>query len=316
MQIALVLAGGAALDTRQWVVPVGRPLSFRLLQSGVHQKVKFDTFERERQVDAYVEAITTAPADLIVTPETAFALGWAELNPDVLQRIRAFSATTGSHVFVGMPHMEVGGLVKNSVFHIAPGSPALPRYDKSRLMPLGEYAPAGMAWFSQRMSVPLNDQTPGSVDQLPFRVTGGGVPVRVGTLTCHEDASQTYARRWVGRAELLINPSNLAWFEGTWALPQRLQVAQARALETGRPVLRTTSTGVTAHIDAHGQVVVQLPLAAASVLSGVVQPSTGLTPFARFGNVLVLGMGGMLVLVSALLTRWSCWFTWKMGAAS
>jgi apolipoprotein N-acyltransferase len=312
----LVLAGGAAFDNRQWVTPVGRPLSFRLLQTGVQQKAKFDTRERERQVDAYMHAITAAPADLIVTPETAFAVGWAELNADVLQRIRSFSATTGSHVFVGMLHMEVGGLVKNSVFQIAPGSPALPRYDKSRLMPLGEYAPAGFAWFSQRMSVPLNDQTPGSVNQLPFRVSDGGVPVRVGTLTCHEDASQEDARRWTGGTELFINPGNLAWFEGTWALPQRLQVAQARALETGRPVLRTTNTGMTAHIDAYGQVVARLPLAAAGALSGVVQPTTGLTPFARFGNVLVLGMAGMLVLMSALLTPWTCWRTWKSGTTS
>lgn len=232
-------------------------------------------------------------------------MGWAELSPDVLHRLRAFSASTGSHVFVGMPHMEAGGLVKNTVFQIAPGSPALPRYDKSRLMPLGEYAPAGLAWFARRMSVPLNDQTPGSVDQLPFQLKGTGAgPVRVGTLTCHEDASQSDARRWAGRAELFINPSNLAWFEGTWALPQRLQVAQARALETGRPVLRTTNTGVTAHIDAHGQVVARLPLAAAGVSSGVVQPTTGLTPFVRYGNRLVVGMAVVLVLWVALVARW------------
>lgn len=304
LPIALVLAGGAALDLQRWVTPVGRPLSFRLLQGGVQQQEKFDALERQRQVDAYLVAITAAPADLIVTPETAFAMGWTELSPDVLHRLRAFSASTGSHVFVGMPHMEAGGLVKNSVFQIAPSSPALSRYDKSRLMPLGEYAPAGLAWFARRMSVPLNDQTPGSLDQLPFLLKGTGAgPVRVGTLTCHEDASQSDARRWAGRAELFINPSNLAWFEGTWALPQRLQVAQARALETGRPVLRTTNTGVTAHIDDRGRVVAQLPLGSAAVLSGVVHPTTGLTPFARFGHVLVMGLAVAMVVLAALAAR-------------
>ncbi|MBW0168767.1 MAG: apolipoprotein N-acyltransferase [Hydrogenophaga sp.] len=305
LQIALVLAGGAALDLQQWVTPVGRPLTFRLLQGGVPQQEKFDARESQRQVDAYLDAITAAPADLIVTPETTFAMGWTELHPDVLHRIRTFSATTGAHVFVGMPHMEAGGLVKNSVFQIAPGHPALPRYDKSRLMPFGEYAPIGLAWFTQRMSIPLNDQTPGSTDQLPFYVNGAGVPVRVGTLTCHEDASQADARRWASRTELLINPGNLAWFEGTWALPQRLQVAQARALETGRPLLRTTNTGVTAHIDDRGRVVARLPLGTAGVLSGVVHPTTGLTPFARFGNAQVLVLAGVLVVAAAVATRWN-----------
>lgn len=170
---------------------------------------------------------------------------------------------------------------------------------------IGEYAPAGLAWFTQRMSVPLNDQTAGSVDQPPFVLNGGVIPVRVGTLICHEDLSQTDARRWAGQVELLINPGNLAWFEGTLALPQRLQVAQARALETGRPILRTTNTGVTAHIDGHGRVVARLPPGAAGVLSGFVQPTAGLTPFARFGNELVVLMAAMLLMMTGLVNRLS-----------
>lgn len=311
--ITLLLAVGASLDGRQWVSSVGAPLSFRLLQGGVPQKVKFDDLERERHVDAYINSISAAPADLIVTPETAITVGWTELPPDVLRRLRAFGATTGSHVFLGMPHMDVGGFLKNSVFQISPDDPALSRYDKSRLMPIGEYAPVGLGWFTQRMSLALNDQTPGSVDQLPFVVNGGAVPVRVGALICHEDLSQTDARRWAGRAEVLINPANLAWFEGTWALPQRLQVAQARALETGRPVLRTTNTGVTAHIDGQGHVVARLPLDATGVLSGHVQPTAGLTPFARFGNMLVLCMAAVLLLVTGLVDRWS---TWRASASN
>ena len=314
--VALVLVGGAALDTRQWVTAVGPPLSFRLIQGGVQQSLKFDALENERHVNAYIEAISAEPADLIITPETALAGGWMELHPSVLEQIRSFTATTGSHVFVGMPHVEVGGLIKNSVFQIPPNHSSLPRYDKSRLMPFGEYAPAGLAWFTQRMSVPLNDQTAGSVDQPPFVVSGGTVPVRVGTLICHEDLSQTDARRWAGRAELLINPGNLAWFEGTWALPQRLQVAQARALETRRPLLRTTNTGVTAHVDGHGQVVARLPLGAAGVLSGIVQPTAGLTPFARFGNVLVLCMAAVLLLLSILVDRLSTLRANASGAKS
>lgn len=299
--LGLVLAVGAGLDTQQWVTSNASPLSFRLIQGGVRQEMKFHAIERERQVMSYFKETTAAPADLIITPETAFTVEWREVNPSVLSRVRDFSSATRSHIFLGMPHSDVGGTLKNSILQIAPGRTDVPRYDKSRLMPFGEYSPTGFGWFSLRMSVALKDQSPGSVGQPPFEVNKGGELIRVGTLICHEDLSQADARRWAGEVGLLINPGNLAWFEGTWALPQRLQVAQTRALEIGRPLLRTTNTGVTAHIDGKGRVVAQLPLNVGGVLSGVVLPTTGLTPFVRFGNLLVFGMAVVLLLLSALM---------------
>jgi apolipoprotein N-acyltransferase len=284
LSLILMSAGGAALDTQQWVQPIGSPLSFRLIQGGVPQKTKFDANERESQVSAYVDAITAAPADLIVTPETAFTEGLTELNPGVLSKIRNFSTATGSNIFVGTPHLDSQGGIRNSMFHIAPGSPELPRYDKARLMPFGEYAPAGFGWFTRSMSVALSDQIAGSLEQPPFQARARNTITSVGTLICHEDLSNSDARQKAPAAHLFINPGNLAWFAGTLALPQRLQVAQVRALETGRPVLRISNTGVTAHIDEQGRVLSRLPEDQAAVLHGFVQPTTGLTPFAKFGH--------------------------------
>jgi apolipoprotein N-acyltransferase len=296
ISVVFVLGGGALLNTKEWVHPVGVPLSFRLIQGGVPQKIKFDANAQERQIVAYTEAITAAPADLIVTPETAFPIGLTEVNPVHLEKMRSFSAATGSNIFLGTPHGDAKGSVRNSVFHIVPGRSELPRYDKTRLMPFGEYAPAGFGWFTQRMSVALNDQTPGSSNQVPFVMRTQNAAVHIGVLICHEDLSYADARRWASTSSVLINPGNLAWFEGSLALPQRLQIARIRALETGRPLLRTTNTGVTAHLDAKGQVVSQLNSDAASDLSGSIQPTAGLTPFARFGNLLAVGLSGTLLL--------------------
>ncbi len=300
LTLVLGMAGGTALDALHWVQPVGAPLSFRLIQGGVPQKIKFEATERGRQVSAYTDAITAAPADLIVTPETAFTIGLTELDPGVLSKIRGFSTATGSNIFLGTPHLDTGGSARNSMFQFAPGRSELSRYDKTRLMPFGEYAPVGFGWFTQRMSVALNDQKPGAVDQPLFEARVRNTIVSVGALICHEDLSNSDARQRAPQASLFINPGNLAWFAGTLALPQRLQVVRMRALETGRPVLRTTNTGVTAHIDEKGRVLGRLPEDRAAVLQGSIQPTVGYTPFVKFGHLPTMGLACALFASTAL----------------
>ncbi len=300
--LAAVSIPGAALDAQSWTSPLGKPLTFRLVQGGVPQQLKFDANERLRQEVAYVEAITSEPAQLIVTPETAFTVDPSALDPALMSRLREFGRATETHVFLGMPFMD-GAAMKNSVLHLVPNRPVMPRYDKTRLMPFGEFAPVGMDWFTQRMSLELDDQTPGAHNQMPFSIRAGEGVIHIGVLLCHEDLSQVDARRRAHQASLLINPGNLAWFAGTLALPQRLQVAQARALETGRPVLRTTNTGVTAHIDHRGRVIAQLPTDKPAVLRGAVQPTTGMTPFARWGNRPMWMVAFLMVLGAAVVAR-------------
>jgi apolipoprotein N-acyltransferase len=89
--------------------------------------------------------------------------------------------------------------------------------------------------------------------------------------------------------------SNLAWFDDSIALPQHLQASRMRALETGRPMLLATNTGVTAIIDPRGRVLALLPYNTAASLRGQVSGYTGRTPYVRLGN------GQALLLAAALL---------------
>lgn len=74
-----------------------------------------------------------------------------------------------------------------------------------------------------------------------------------------------------------------------WSDNTRMPIASGKALER--------------NIDDRGRVVAQLPLGSAAVLSGVVHPTTGLTPFARFGHVLVMGLAVAMVVLAALAAR-------------
>ncbi|MDA8257285.1 MAG: apolipoprotein N-acyltransferase, partial [Betaproteobacteria bacterium] len=81
---ALMVAGGLALGGVAWVQPAGPALHFRLLQTGVPQKRKFDSRYSGRQMRRLLGLIEQSPADLIVTPETAFAASLNDLPGDIL----------------------------------------------------------------------------------------------------------------------------------------------------------------------------------------------------------------------------------------
>ncbi len=283
----LLAAGGWALQHIAWSEADGPPLSYRLIQSNIAQASKFDPVLLRRHVAQLVEQIEAAPADLIVTAETAFPMSFHALPVATVPRLQRFSRSSGSHVFIGVASTAANGNVHNSTVLFTPRS-ALARYDKARLMPFGEYSPAGFGWFTASLAIPLKDLSAGRATQPPFAVVVRGHTHRIGTLICHEDLIGRDGRQRALSSGLLINPSNLAWFDGSVAIAQRLQIARVRALEVGRPLLRATNTGITAHIDTDGRIVGHLPAGRDAVLSATVQPMRGATPYLRFGDALPL----------------------------
>lgn len=289
---------GLALNQAAWTQPSGAPLTYRLIQSNIAQERKFDPLYVRQQTLRLVDIIENQAADLIVTPETAFPMFLNELPGDALSRLQQFSHRTGSHVFMGIASIAANADGYNSVVRIAPDQ-RIDQYNKVMLMPFGEYSPTGFGWFTDSLRIPLKDMSAGSRDQAPFDVGAQ----RIGALICHEDLVGQETRRWLPDATLLLNPSNLAWFEGSLAISQRLQIVRMRALESGRPVLRVTNTGITAYIDHRGRVKNQLSAASEGVLSGTVQPAQGLTPYARFGDWAALAVSALSLLLFSAANR-------------
>ncbi len=99
---------------------------------------------------------------------------------------------------------------------------------------------------------------------------------------------------------MLINISNDAWFGDSIAPHQHLQMARARALESGRYMLRATNTGISAIIDERGRISRRSPQFEPDTLLAEMRLFSGLTPYARFGNGVII----IICLLSLVLARW------------
>jgi len=130
------------------------------------------------------------------------------------------------------------------------------------------------------INVPMSNFGARKKGQTLLHVAG----VDVGISICFEDAFGEEMIALLPQASVLVNVSNDAWFEGTDAPYQHLQMAQMKALELGRPMLWATNTGVTAVIDHLGRFQSIAPDFEIAVLKENIQPMTGLTPYVRFGN--------------------------------
>ena len=295
---ALMLAG-FGLSYIDWTRPHGAPISVRLLQGNVAQDEKFDSAHVEQALSLYRTMITAAPADLIATPETAIVLYPQQLPPDYLASLARFARDTSSSLLVGMPLTDSPTQFSNSVAGIGPAGQAY-RFDKQHLVPFGEFVPAGFRWFVDLMQIPLGDFNRGARIQPAFAVRDQRVLPNI----CYEDAfGEEIAEqlRVAQPATILLNMSNLAWYGESVAIPQHLQISRMRALETGRPMLRSTNSGATAVIDGHGAVTAQLAPYTRGVLTATVQGMAGSTPYIRFGNALFLALAAL-----ALAAAWFC----------
>lgn len=285
---AALVALVAALPSER-TQPAGE-LSVALLQTNVAQDVKFTPERMPQTLEWVARQLAAAHADLVVTPETAVPLLPSQLDdfvPGYWPGLRALFDRPGRAALVGIPLGDLDrGIYTNSVLGLAPGVDY--RYDKSHLVPFGEFIPNGFHWFTAMMDIPLGDFARG-VDRPPSFAVGRQ---RVAPNVCYEDLfGEELARRFADpqtAPTVLANVSNIGWFGDTAAIPQHLQISRMRTLELQRPMLRATNTGATAVVDHRGRVVAALPPFTEGVLHATVQGRTGTTPYAawagRFGS--------------------------------
>ncbi|MCW1382179.1 apolipoprotein N-acyltransferase [Novosphingobium sp. KCTC 2891] len=174
-------------------------------------------------------------------------------------------------------------------------------YAKAHLVPYGEYLP--MRGLLEPLG--LSRLVAGSLDFLAGpgpRTLDFGPYGKAGFQICYEIIFSGQVVDRAHRPDYIFNPSNDGWF-GSWGPPQHLAQARMRAIEEGLPVLRSTTTGISAVIDADGVVRQHVGRNLAGRLDGMVPPAHAPTLFARLGNVLPLGWAAILLLIGVVARR-------------
>ena len=275
-----------------WLLPAmsssnGR-LTVTLLQGNVAQDQKFEPGSGvPKALQWYGEQLQQAKTDLVLAPETAIPLLPQQLPEGYAAALSRRFSDGEQAALIGIPLGDLEQGYTNSVLGLRPGEPVPWRYDKHHLVPFGEFIPTGFRWFTQLMNIPLGDFTRGALGQAGFVWRGQ----RLAPNICYEDLfGEELAQQFLVAANapnIFVNVSNLAWFGGSLAMDQHLQIARLRALEFHRPFLLATNTGLTAIVDHQARVLSQLPRDTAAILIGEVEGRTGTTPYAwwvaRFG---------------------------------
>jgi apolipoprotein N-acyltransferase len=277
--LAIIVSGGL-LKQLTWAIPSGEPISVSLLQGNIDQTIKWAPETAQRTLNQYLNMAEQSTAKLIIMPETAMPVLSSNMPPEMIARLKQHAIENKGDILVGMVERENGEYF-NSVLSFGSAETAV--YRKSHLVPFGEFIPFKQVFgwiYRDWLNMPLSDLSRGNIHQQPMHVAGEKVAINI----CYEDVFGEEIIRQLPAATLLVNVSNDAWYGNSYAADQHMQFSQARALETGRMMLRATNTGATAIIDTKGHIVAHAPHFVQSTLDGTVQGYTGTTPYVRWGN--------------------------------
>jgi apolipoprotein N-acyltransferase len=304
--LAALWIAGAGSRLVEWSRPAGEPITVSLVQGNVEQDIKFDPKYRDETLTIYADLVARAKGRLTVLPESALPMFADEVPPEYAAKLRAAALARHGDILLGLFFFEPRGPGEsedhyyNSVVSLGASPPQV--YRKRHLVPFGETIPLKplVGWFIRSvLHIPLEDQTAGPARQAPFDAAGERIAVNI----CYEDAFGAEIIPEVPDSTLLVNVTNDAWYGRSLAAEQHEQMAEFRALESARPMLRATNTGITSIIDHHGREIARLPWFTRGILEGSIAGRTGSTPYVRAGDWVAVAASLVLGLAALLMGR-------------
>jgi apolipoprotein N-acyltransferase len=292
--LVMLSVSTVAIQKIQWSGPVGDEVRVSMVQGSISQDLKWLPEQLRPTLELYSRLTFAQDADLIIWPEVAVP-ALAYQVQEYLDVVAAEARARDQQIYLGILTLDSERQqYRNSLIGLGRYTD---EYHKRHLVPFGEFFPVpdfARRWM-RSAGLPNQDTLSGSDEQAPLQFG----EVLLAPTICYEDAYGAEQLGFLPASNILINVSNDAWFGDSIAPHQHLQIARMRALETGRFMLRATNTGITAIISPRGEVVARSPQFETHVLSGVVQPYAGATPYVRFGNWPVLLICLTLLICSA-----------------
>ena len=265
MALVLLLCASIGYATLRWQevnqqVMDAPSVEIGIVQGNIEQGQKWSESARERTVKKYIglsrSLLETATPSLFVWPETALPF-YPHRHPLSIS-LQELASESGSPIITGAPwytaeQKSTTMLISyyNSALMITGSGLAENRYDKSHLVPFGEYVPLRKYLpFISPLVEAAGNFTPGVVGS-PL-VAG---EIRAGILICFESIFPDIGRQWVKNgANVLVNLTNDAWYGKSSAPHQSWAMTIFRAVETRRSLVRAANTGISGVIDPLGRI--------------------------------------------------------------
>lgn len=288
-----------ALSGIQWTIDKNADISVAMVQGAIPQEMKWRPEQRQKTLDLYLSLSKEyQDSQLIIWPETAIPVLHHQAQKFLLQMAN-IARNQNSDYLVGIPFKDLdSNRFYNGITVIGSSNDT---YYKQHLVPFGEYLPFDK-WLRpvlDLMKIPMSDFSPGARKKPVVHAANEIIGVSI----CYEDVFGEEVISALPEATILVNISNDAWFGDSIAPHQHLQMARMRALETGRYMLRSTNTGVSAIINEKGIITASSPQFIPHITSDKIKTFEGLTPYARFGNWPVIVAAFLVLLIGFFRLR-------------
>lgn len=309
--VILMVAGYGKwrLDRIDREIAAARKSRIAVVQGNIEQSLKWDESLAAPTTEKYIslsERIAPPAPDLVVWPETALPF-YLYYDKELTERVLTAIDRMNTNFLVGCPSYAYDPLINqlwlfNSAYMINPEGRVTGKYDKSHLVPFGEYVPL-KKWlpFVGKMVPQIGDFFSGPKGHL-LSISGMDIGVQICYEVIFPDLSAQMIRNG---GELIVNITNDAWFGRTAAPRQHFSMALFRAVENRRTLVRAANTGISAFADPAGRVLEASPLFQTRVMTREVPIITGKQTFyTANGDLLPAGC----LAAALLLTTWAIAF--------
>jgi apolipoprotein N-acyltransferase len=292
--VLLILVPAAAGMIRLATSPtVAEGVRLRIVQPSIAQTLKWDPAAAQGNLRRLID-LSVPPADhpvaAVLWPEAAtpFLL----LRDAPARQAMAAAAPPGGYLITGAlranPPPGPIAHIWNSIEVLNRGGDIVGVYDKSHLVPFGEYVP-----LRGLLPLPFEKLTAGTMDLSagpgPRTIALAGLPP-FAPLVCYEAIFPGAVVDEAERPAWLLNVTNDAWYGRSSGPFQHFAIARTRAVEEGLPLVRVANNGISGVVDARGRVVARINLDAVGY-ADVMLPAAGApTVYGHFGDWALLGL--------------------------
>jgi len=294
-----IFIGSYSLANVSWVQLTGKTTKVALVQGNIAQSIKWSPEQEWPTMLKYLDlSRVNFDADIIIWPESAIPAMEPAVQ-DYLATVNRSALLNNSAIITGIINYNFESKEYfNSLIVLGKKQSDdeqgyyynhSNRYSKNHLLPIGEFVPF-QEWLrplAPFFNLPMSSFTRGDYVQKNLIANN----LHLLPLLCFEIAfPHQLAANLTKQTDLLLTVSNDAWFGGSHGPHQHMEIARMRALEFGKPLLRSTNNGITAVVDHKGSFIARIPQFEELVLKVEVPLVEGKTPYSQWPRLLLLLM--------------------------